>query len=173
MIEMIVVITVIGIMATFVIPSFFLRRATSPIDRFAEEFSALVQAGVIAAVDTGRAQRVMFDFKESVVKLETMQQASGDPNASTAQFVPATSLIAATEIDLPDPEEVQVKQLFVGGEELLAGAKSRTAWFFISADGRVQEVALTLVDVEAGLTVQLITNPFSGRVVLHEGARKA
>ncbi len=171
-IEITLAIAIIGVMAAFLMPRLFMRPALTPVDEFAQNLGALVQAGVIDALDSGRAQRVMFDFKNSTVKLETLQQRGGDPSSSTAQFMPSTSMAAATEIAIPDQEQVRIEQMFVGNEELLGGAKSKSAWFFIGSDGRVQEVTIVLVDVERDAAVSLITNPFSGNLVMYAGARK-
>ena len=169
-IEITVAIAIMGVMAAFIIPRLFQRPTVLPLDAFVTELSALVQAGVVEAISSGHAQRVMFDFDKAVVKLETLQKKGGDPSESAASFKPTISAAANTEIMIPD--SIKFRQFFVGNEELLAGARSKTAWFFINAEGVLQEVTLVISDTERDYTVTLQTNPFMGNLVMYEGVRR-
>lgn len=170
-IELVVAIAIMGAMAAFVLPRLFKRPAALPLDTFAVELNALVQAGVMEAMESGLVQRVFFDFDKSMVKLETFPHKNGDPTASGASFQPTTSAISATEIYIPD--EVKIRKFFVGDKELLGGDRSKTAWFFIAADGKTQEVTLVMTDTERDYSITLQTNPFAGNLVMYEGVRTA
>lgn len=174
-IELVVVIAIIGVMTAMIIPRLF-QQPVSPLEAFATELSALVQAGVVEAVRTGHVHRVMFDFNAGKVMLEVARKKDSDPTAAGAAFDPTFSAIAATSIALPvDDRNVPptiVRHFFLDKEDLLTGGKSKTAWFFIGPDGTVQDVSIVLQDAESDYTVSLVTNPFTGSLVMYDGIKK-
>lgn len=166
-----VVIIIVGIMATLFVPTFFQRRSEPALQKFTTDLNALLQVGVLEAMRTGVVHRVRFDLEKEKVDLEVAQGDNADPTGSTATYAPVFSAAAQTVIAIPD--DVDIRKFFIGKEdELSGGLKSKKVWFFIGPDGAVQDVSLVVNDVELNETVTLMTNPFSGQLVMYEGFQK-
>lgn len=166
-----VVIVIIGTMTTLFVPSFFRRSAESDIQTFVTDLNALMQVGVLDAMRTGLLHRVKFDLEKSQVMLEAAQNADVDPTSATAPFAPVFSAITQTVISLPDA--LDIRKFFIGKtDELAGGFKNKRVWLFIGPDGSVQDVTIVITDTEREQTVSLMTNPFSGQLVMYEGIQK-
>jgi hypothetical protein len=158
-------------MATLVVPRLF-QRTSSPAQTFFEELSALVQAGALGALANGKSYRVTFDFKtKNNVVLETSSQNS--KSAVDAQYSPVYLPQAKTDIAIPDEDDMAFKHFFIEQkDELSGGLSTKRIWFYINAEGMVQEVTIVLEDKRTGATVSLVSNPFSGQLVEYEGVKK-
>jgi len=160
-------------MATLVVPKLF-QRTTSPMQTFVEELNNLVRAGSFEALTNGQAYRVTFDFKGNRnVVLETSSQQDAQKNAQEIKYFPVSLPQAKTDIEIPDDEEIEFKHLFIENkDELSGGLTTKKTWFYINAEGMVQEVTIVLADKKTGVTVSLVSNPFSGQLVEYEGIKK-
>lgn len=171
LIEIMVVILIIGGMAALFVPTFFRRSSESATQTFVTDLNALMQVGVLEAMRTGLLHRVKFDLEKSHVMLEAAQHADVDPQSISAPFVPVFSAAAQTVIPLPDA--LDIRKFFIGKtDELAGGLKNKKVWLFIGPDGSVQDVTMVIADTENEQTVSLMTNPFSGQLVMYEGVQK-
>lgn len=161
-------------MATLVVPRLFERR-TSPMETFIEELQNLVQAGSFEALTTGRAHRVTFDFSGNRnVILEISPQKNSQKNADALNYVPVSLTQTKTNIEIPSEDDVEFQHLFIENkDELSGGLTTKKTWFYINAEGMVQEVAVVLADKKTGAAASLVSNPFSGQLVKYEGVKKS
>jgi hypothetical protein len=158
-------------MAALFVPTFFQRRSESVMQTFVTDLNALMQVGVLDAMRTGLLHRVKFDLEKSQVMLEAAQNADVDPMSPSAPFAPVFSAAAQTVIELPDA--LDIRKFFIGkADELAGGFKNKKVWLFIGPDGSVQDVTIVITDTENEQTVSLMTNPFSGQLVMYEGLQK-
>lgn len=162
-IELSIVIAIIAIMATIFIPR-FLSKTVPVSEVFIEELSALVQAGSLHAL-AEKQHRVLFDFKAFTITLES---APSQKVESTTNYV--SVFIPGTKTTIYIPDDVDIKHLFI--ETTDERFRSEKAWFFINAEGVVQEVSIVIAELDTGKTVSLVSNPFSGRLVEYEGITK-
>ena len=168
-IELMVAIVIIGIMATFIVPPFF-RQAAPPIDTFASELNNLIRTGILDAIETDRVHRIYFDFVKTRISLETATKKVADADLKSARYVAVQSVAAPTVVDLPEDDVLRVVHFYIGATE--ERMPLNFIYFFIGADGTVQDVTIVLLDVETKLTKTLMINPFSGQLVIYEGSRK-
>lgn len=168
-IELIVAIVILGIMATFIVPPFF-RQPEPPIETFAYALNSLIRTGILDAIETERVHRIYFDFKKEKVTLETATKQNVDANATTATYLPVTAVASNTVIDLPARDVLQFSQFYIGSVE--ERGKLDYIYFFIGADGSVQDVTIIVTDLEHKITKTLMINPFSGQLVLYDGIKK-
>ena len=167
-IELAVVIAIIGVMATIVVPRLF-QRTVTPLDNFVDQLSALVFAGSLQARIDKQPYRVSFDFKDNTVLLETaLSPADANKDAASVQYGPVFLPQAKTEINFSDTD-IDIKQLIIEGKD--ERFNSKRAWFFINAEGIVQEVEIVVSEIETAKTVRLVANPFSGRLVEYENKK--
>lgn len=170
LIELMVVILIIGAMATIFVPTFFRRGSASVMQTFVTDLNAMVQVGVTEAQRTGLLHRVKFDLEKSQVMLEAAQKPDVDPTSTNTAFNPVFSAVAQTVI--PFVDELTLRHFFIGKtDELGGGFKNKKVWFFIGPDGSVQDVTL-VISGQQNETITLMTNPFSGQLVVYEGSQK-
>ena len=163
-IEIMVVLAIIGVMTTIVVPRLFYRSVATPLDTFAVGLNALIQAGVLEAIRTDRLHRVFFDFEKKKVTLEAAQKKDADPLSTTTQFAPVSSVATVLNI----PEDLDFRHFYIGTVDEMGGARVTAIHFFIGPDGSVQDVTIEIKDVEQDTTITLMTNPFSGQLVMYD-----
>jgi prepilin-type N-terminal cleavage/methylation domain-containing protein len=167
--EIMIVLVIIGIMATIVVPRLFYRPAKPPLDTFVYELNRLLQASILEAIRTELLHRLFFDFKKNQVFLEVASKKNVDPQAPATLYHRVGSLAVPTEIVIP--ENLIFRHFYIGAIDEMVGLGKGTIHFFIGPDGAVQEVTIVIAD-ENNNTITLMTNPFSGQLVLYEGIKK-
>lgn len=168
-IELIVAITIIGIMATLVVPRFFQR--TKPVGEvFITDLNTLLQHAILDAMSDGRLHRIRFDFERDRVVLEAAKRLDADPADMSEQFVPVESPYVVTYLEWPNV--LEMKHFFIGKVDEMFGGTTKEVWFFVGNDGTVQDVTLVIRDDERDKTVSLVTNPFTAQLTVYDGIRK-
>ncbi|HJZ24242.1 MAG TPA: type II secretion system protein [Candidatus Babeliales bacterium] len=163
LIELMVVIVIIGIMATIVIPN--LRRSSPNQQRkeFISYLNALSLYAMQRAVQMNKTQEVAFDIKNRTLLLK--QQGRVIPGRST-EFEPVKSSFLKTEFHWSP--HISFKNIFINGEDKMTIQQKLTeTWFFITPEGIAQEVIINAVDKNdkqegaKGHQFSLVLNPFT------------
>lgn len=155
LIELALVIAIIAILGMVVIPRITVK-GTRPRDIFTEHLNMLMNAAYGNAITMGKVHRVVFDLNKDIVFVE--QAKSERDSAGQLQFEPIVSEFFTTT--LPIPTDFLIKQFFIKGKDSMAGGKTDKVWFFITPEGRAQEVSVVVEDVENRQTFNLVLNPF-------------
>lgn len=173
-IEIMVVILLLGIMATVLIPN--LNRLRPGYNRrlFVTELNNLLLFAWRNALITQRLHRLLFDVQKRKVRV----QVEGEEQGKEKKFYDIPVQYTKTEYQWP--ESITLKELFVGKEEQLArpGIKTETTWFYIVPEGMSQEVVINALDssnIDASgkeKQIGLVINPFTVQLSAHETFQK-
>lgn len=154
---------IMGIMTAIFIPSMFYRPTQPPLDTFIQQMNGLIQTGVLEAIRTNVLHRIFFDFTKNRITLEIAQQKNTTAEDKTAPYIPVTDLATPVTIIIPDSLQTPFPHFYIGPTEETGNLK--TIYFFIGADGSVQEVKFDVIDIENKIKITVMTNPFSGQLV--------
>lgn len=168
-VEIIIVVMIIGILATIMVPRLFRR----PVDRrqvFVGRLNQLMQEGVQRALETGTTYRIKCDFEGGRVVLESATKAGDSGDLVTQQFVPVESLYGKMWFDIPTG--LIFRNLFVEGKDELLGGTTKQTWFFIGGNGAVQMVTFVMADENFEEPQSAILNPFTKQFVVYDGVHK-
>ncbi len=175
--ELVVVIMLLGIVATIVVPNLQQLLPAYKRKEFLTQVSALVRLTWQQALITQKAHRVFFDLEKRVLRIE-IETDKKDKTGKPA-FEPAAIAYLSTNYQWADA--IKIKQFFIEGEEMLArpGIKTEQVWFYIAPDGLAQEVVINLIDssdIDAQgkpAPVGLVLNPFSAEFKSYEEFQKS
>lgn len=145
LIELMIVILLIGIIATIGIPR-FLRTTRTEAEQFIARLNALVADGAQLAVQTQQPQKVLFNLLARTVELQDVSDNK-----------------AKRSIDIP--KVLEIEDVYINGKSQFTGeGEKRTVYFLITSEGISQEVRLVLTtETQAGKkTYELYLNPFTG-----------
>lgn len=163
LLEVIVAITIMGIVAAIVIPQ--LRK--SPVSTRMVALSAINTMTNMAhsnAMMTGVIHRVSFDIKRRIIEIEKSTGTRGvDGNLI---FKTVDIPYAKTTVDFPRYFEIQ--RFFVAGRDQLAryDIEVTAVWFYLVPEGLAQEVRIDAIDLETDSRFSLVLNPFTARFAL-------
>lgn len=165
LIEMIVVIAIIGILATIIVPNFRGRTQGQKRKEFISHINALMQVAWQDTIATRKLHRVVFDLKKENVYLEIQadkKMASGEP-----AFEPMKARYLNTTYEWP-AGIFQFKNFYIENRDEIALTLKETGkgkiWFFIVPTGLAQPVIMNIVDMKDLQRVtefSLVLNPFS------------
>ncbi len=172
--ELIVVILLLGIMATVLIPNLSRLRPGYQRRAFVTELNNLLMFAWRNALITKRVHRLLFDIKKRVVHVQVETQEKGKEKA----FYAVQTQYIKTYYQWP--ENITIKQLFVGKEEQLQrpGIKTETVWFFVVPEGMSQEVIINALDASDSdvqgkeKQIGLVINPFTVQLSTYETFQK-
>lgn len=160
LVELVLALALVGTMSMIIVPTFFRRSAKNERALFVGKCNTLVRQAWAQALQSGVVQKVIIDLLQKQIFFEPVQE------QETKQETHSIEL----------PEQFEVHQCFVAGiDELSQHALGNTVdkvWFFITSDGRGQEVILNMIDTKdvgnspEGKEVSLVLNPL--RVVFEE-----
>lgn len=168
LIEIVVVLLIIGIIATFGLPRLFQKT----VDRrkvFSTRLNAVTQTAWRGAVETQTVHRVVFDIEKGEVRAERASRAGALDSYVAEQYVPVAPSRGMVRFDI-DPLLVLRAIIIEGKDE----STDRTAsWFFIDPDEASQEVTVTVADEKSGGDMSLVLNPFTKMFAEYEGVTKS
>lgn len=173
-IELMVVILLLGIMATILIPNIAYVRPGYERRAFVAQVNNLLRFAWRDALISQKIHRIHFDLKKRIIRV----QVEGAEHGNEKKFYDVKTQYVKSWYEWP--EHIIIKQLFVGKEEQLQrpGTKTESAWFFIVPEGMSQEViinALTTIEKdEKGKEKQigLVINPFTAQLNAYETFQK-
>lgn len=164
LLEILIVLSIIGILAAIGFRSFTSRSAQTERLAFVENLNALMSTAVDQAVFSGHLQRVHVDLIGKEIALQEQQD---------KDFKDLPKAQRNTHVEIPDSFEIQ--RFFINGQDEMDRSVSRaTLWYFVVPDGLVQPVTVHIADraEPEGYQFSLVLNPFSGQFTFHEGAIK-
>jgi len=162
LLEILIVIAVIGIIMAITIPNFMGRKPAEERKNNIAELNSLLHFGWQNALEEQKIYKVKFDTKKNIFSLETTTgiQEKGKP---TFKPVPTTY----TETSFEWPENLEIRQFIIeGNNEFATGAKD-AVWFFIMPDGLSQDIIINFIDSQDPLPdgkmrqIGLVLNPFT------------
>jgi len=161
-VELVLALALVGTMSMIIVPTFFRRTAKNERALFVGRCNTLVRQAWAQALQSGVVQKVIIDLLQKQISFEPVQEKEQEIKQETHS------------IELP--EQFEVHQCFVAGiDELSQHALGNTVdkvWFFITSDGRGQEVILNMIDTKdvsispEGKEISLVLNPL--RVIFEE-----
>lgn len=173
-IEIIVVLLIIGILAGIGVPALQNRLPGFKRNEFITEFNALINFAWQQSLATHKTHQINIDINKRLmaIKVETDQKSRDGQSLFKA----------LSDTQLPSdyiwPENIQFKQFFVDGKDMMRGIQTEEMWFFVVPDGMVQPVIMNLIDTAdedaRGEPVQfsLVVNPFTAQVKTYDTFQK-
>jgi prepilin-type N-terminal cleavage/methylation domain-containing protein len=163
--ELVVVMMIIGFMATIVIPNLQQLSPQYKRKEFLSRLESLVRLSWQQALAEQKAVRIFFDLEKRFVQLEIeteKKEKAGEP-----EFKPASISYLNTSYEWS--ENIVFKSFYIGKDDILgrAGTKIETLWFYIASDGLAQEVIINMIDTadkdDQGnpAKIGLVLNPFT------------
>lgn len=175
LIELVVVMAIIGLMATVSVPLF---RSLFPRDErklFLEQLNNVTTTAIMNAILSNKITRVVFDLtshqlliEEATDKKDVRNQPIFQPlsliSVPTERAYPAAFTIAQCIIDGRDEMRLQ------GGD-----VKKEKIWFYVLPDGITQTVTINIVDntqSDDNNQFSFVINPFTGQFVYNDQATR-
>ncbi len=158
--ELIVVIAILGILATIIVPNFRPRNPEYQRKQFIDQFNSLLQIGWQNALATGKVQKIIFNKKNISLESETEKKST----SGESKFEPIKVRFLKTNLEVP--ENFEIKNLYVGAKDemkSLIEGKGKI-WFYITPDGLAQNVILNIfenISDSIKYELSLVLNPFS------------
>lgn len=173
LLEIMVVIAVIGILATIVVPVFNRRRPGYERNQFVVQLNDLLSFAYQNALKEHKIQKVQFNFKARTVQLErATEQSSG---TDKLKFEPIQRAYRATTLAIPDA--LEIRNFIIEGFDEMQRASGRAtdeSWFYILPDGASQEVTINFVDSSSAVgdgefrQTGLVLNPFYAQFEVYD-----
>lgn len=170
LIELVVVIMILGIVATMIVPNLQQRLPGYKRQAFINEFNTLLAFGWQNALASQKVNRIFFDFKKRIVKLEEEEPG---PTPDKTTYKPVSQAYRKTFYEWP--ETIEIKNFFIDGvDEFGAGKEVLTMWFYIVPEGLTQEVIINILDTSqsTNISIGLVLNPFTAQLKEYDRFQK-
>ena len=172
LIEIMIVMVVIGMLATIAIPRFFRKTPQSDWTTIVDEINNLVYYARQEAISTHKVYRLHFVAKKDETDSVMVEVEENDPEkAGRKIYLPVKSYYFNPVYKLP--EIIEIEAVYHGKEEQLSENKSN-AYCHVIPDGLVQETLIHLVRTEEKQESKssLTMLPFFGKFELTKGFLK-
>lgn len=175
-IELMLILFIMGLALSMAIPTLQYLFPGYRQREFIARLSALAQIGWQQALSTQRIHRILLDVEHRKIILE--KETDTRDNLNQPIFQPTTITLIDTILNIPDT--IEIRQFYLGAQELLAraGIKTEKVWFYIMPDGLTQEVIINFLNTQQvdaqgqARQYSLVLNPFNARFTLYEEFRK-
>lgn len=158
LLEIIVAIALLALVSALVIPR--IRRQPLPLaQRFEQQLNGLLQTTKTNALETQKLHRIMFDLKKNSATAEMVDDKKDSQGKNV--FAKLTIPYVKTAFQL-DPE-LTVERFVVNGKNFMQRSDDLEytgMWFYITAEGIVQDVEIGLYDQEKKQNITVKINPF-------------
>jgi prepilin-type N-terminal cleavage/methylation domain-containing protein len=153
LIELIIVVAIIGLMATIFVPNLQIFKKRQADKEFIASLNYISKLASDNATNTGKLHRVVFDLDNAKIFVEQQE----DDN-----FVKSES---ANLTNAGTFEGIEIVNIFINGideMQLKSGeSKKNTVWYFVVPNGLTQEV---IINYDVGQAQKnLVIDPFSAR----------
>ncbi|MFH0898820.1 MAG: prepilin-type N-terminal cleavage/methylation domain-containing protein [bacterium] len=165
LIEIMVVIFLIGLMATMIVPRLTRKSPASAWPKVLDEINNAVLFARQEAISNQQLHRLKFKAPHTIV----VESEKSDPeNPEKKIYAQVTSDYFTTKFDLS--EEITINGVYVGKQETMQDNKGE-GYCYVISDGLVQDVLVRLTRQEGGQAskVSLRMMPFKGVFQLIEG----
>ena len=172
-IEVLVVLLLISLFASFVVPSFFRNPKGAVQKQFFSDFSHVIADTVHQAISSKKIHQVFFDFNKHEIKVK-VHHITTDETDKHKQFkqIPFGEFESQMEI----PEQLTIQNFFINGtDEIIQNSTTHDAWFYIMPDGTSQAININILDQqeEVNNKFSISINPFYSQVKLYDAYAKA
>lgn len=159
LLELIVVMTIIGVMATMIIPN--LRRRSPDYERkqFISRLEGMVQYAWQRAIEGRKLHRVFVNVKKRTVSIQVKKE----KKIGKDEFVPIKSFYLRSTYQWDT--NLIIKNFYIDRKDQMALGSE--IWFFLMPDGLAQDVVLNMIDrkdtrgARQGRKFSLVLNPFT------------
>lgn len=171
LIELVVVMAIIGLMATIAIPalrSLFPRNERTV---FLQNLNAVTTTALSNAVLSSAVTRIVFDFNEHLIYCE--EQVDKKTSSTDASFKRLDIRYVSSEIALPDMFSVQQFYIDTKDEMRLSvgDVKKDKVWFYVIPEGTSQAVIINMIDNQRSdedNQFSFVINPFTCQFTYYE-----
>lgn len=150
LLEIMVVIALMGVMAALIVPRFTGQSFEQQRDSFVEQLNSLTIMGWRQALNTGKLHRILFDFSNEQIRLETEEHGKS-----------ALAAVPGFDTTMKLPDFFTFSSLSIADDDVIQRGKRATAWFYIVPQGLAQQVEFVANDEEGQWRAQL--NPFTAQ----------
>jgi type II secretion system protein H len=173
LIEIMVVLTIIGLLAAIISPNFRSRKPEYERQQFLGSLNALVRLAAQQASATGKLHRLHFDFERNKVSVEVKVDGKNDKGEQA--FKPMRAPYLRSVLTLP--KYYRVENFSIEGKDEGSATTKKTAWFFIMPDGLAQDVIINITDRNPAYRnkpkqIGLVMNPFSAQFKIYDSFQK-
>lgn len=177
LLEILVVLAIIGIMATIIVPNLKNLLPRREREAFVGKLNALTRYAWQHALIERKVHKISVNFEKKLMWVEMATDVLKDGKPEFARIKGAylnTSIVI--------PSSIQIKNFIIEGYDEMSrygpGSKLQESWFFIMPDGLTQTVTINLLDTRqtnvAGKPRQfgLVLNPFNAQFKVYESFQK-
>ncbi|MBU4270127.1 type II secretion system GspH family protein [Candidatus Dependentiae bacterium] len=172
LIEIMVVMVVIGFMATIISTRFFKRKDNIKIGAVIGQFNNMLTIARQEAVFNEKMYRLLFKSEKELPDSVTIQVMEID-SENKNKLIPEKVYSEYLNTQYILPENFKIESVYLNKDDLLAD-KKREAFCYISKDGLVQNILIHIVKINEDQKVKYSfkVEPFIGEFQLVEGFLK-
>jgi Tfp pilus assembly protein FimT len=167
--EMVVVLLLIGVIATVFIPKISRRSPTAEWSNVLDDLNNLVFFARQEAISNQRVYRLVFQSRQNAPDTVRVEQENDDPEKPGRKiYTPVSSYYFSATYQFSD--QLKLKAVYSGKYDTLAEQRGN-AFCYVIPDGLVQDIAVQITrridSVETGGTYRM--NPFFGKFEFYDG----
>ncbi len=169
LLEMMVVITIMGVMAAIIVPRLVLRTPQAEWPMILSDLNDIVFFARQEAIANQKVYRLTFKTNANQPDTITVEEEKDDPEKpGRKMYQQVSSFYFNTRYTFH--QSIKIKALYHGKQEELADNKGEGHCYVIH-DGLVQDILLYLVrkDKSAEINTSFTVMPFFGKFQMHEG----
>jgi prepilin-type N-terminal cleavage/methylation domain-containing protein len=170
LLELVVVITILGIVAVAVTPLFRGRESQLRTKDFVAKLNLLMQTSWQQALTSGKVQRVQCYLKDKKIELEEQKE------VGSKDFAPFAHEFLTTQLEIP--QTYYFKNFYIKGVDEMRKGKRVSVHFYITPSGLAQNVIINIIDQNDDLEKDeseqfgLVLNPFSAQFEYYDTFQK-
>lgn len=172
-IEILITLLILGLITTFVIPSFYNKQRNSPKAKFIAQFTELMQKSLTQAIITQKIHQIFFDLENKLITVKIHNPALKEQSEHN-KFSPVPPH------SFPQPMHISpalaIRNFFINGiDDVQGGNDRKTIWFYIMPDGTSQSIIINIEDIETTSEQNkfaITVNPFYSQVKEHDTFQK-
>jgi len=172
LIEIMVVMVVIGFMATIIGPRLFRKKDDVKIERVLGELNNMLTIARQEAIFTEKTYRLLFKSEKENSDSVTIQVMENDSD-NKDKFIPTKVVSEYLNTEYLLPNNIKIESVYLGKQDLLED-KKRQAFCYISKEGLSQNILIHIVKINEDSKVKYSfkMEPFVGEFELSEGFLK-
>lgn len=174
--ELLVVIMILGLVATIIIPNLQQRLPSYKRKEFIMQVRTLVNLAWQNALIRQKPHRVFFDLEHNKIQVEIEKDTKDKEGKQDFELISIPYMHSVYQW----PATIVIKNFYIQGNDMFnrPGIKTETLWFYIAPDGLTQQVIINISDLndrdqrDQPHQISLSINPFTAQLQEHEGFTK-